>query len=983
MQSPWFWKQWHKEYRTIWYGAGFILILSILFLWYNYFTGTDGVIHWQKFHDQQTVETVSHSFEVGSFEFSIPIESYATYEYFNGTDLIPNTFASYVFVFFLILSSILLFTVITTFEKFWYFVGTGLFILFVVSLRLDVIRLFGLSNQWTTIGALIIYVPLSFYFNSFYSSASFTFRFATFFIITAIIGVLIYLFAGVAYPFLHLGVTGYIAGMILSVLFMIMIAHEIIASFVYLTSQGSTNTKSLRHFLLISVIYIGNLIIAYMHEAGIIKWNFLYVNLYLLLTVSVILSVWGYRQREKLYQTITRFYPFGAYFILGMAIITFSTIAMLVGSANDAALKVIRDFIIFTHLGFGLIFLTYIFSNFVLMFAENMNVYKVLYTPNRMPYFTYRFAGIITMLAFVFYSNWHEYVYHSTAGFYNSLGDLYQVLEKRGIAEAYYQQGRSYGFQNHHSNYVIGYLEGQKNNLEQAHYHYGLANKKRPTEYSQVNDANLYIFEERYFNAIFSFKDALTVFPDSGPIKNNLGYAYTKVHVMDSAFMMFDQAREQSLTKESAEMNFLAFVAEEYVPVNADSVILKFGTTSTGVISNALAVANLQKQSFNTKLNPVEIRALDLASATLLNNYVVNKLKSVDTTFLKEAYAITSDSINEGFSEALKATLAQASYHQNNVNKAFQTLAELAYLSQTRQGKYNYIMGLWALEQGNTELAAQCFDYAVEYSYKEGKLYSAIALAESHQQERALIAADTLLQSKNESAQEIGRQLKQALTISPTEVLQRTDLEKYQYFRYKLKPSDSLIFNRLVNAFQDQNYKAQALLEMSQRQFKVGNTHAAIRYFTQLEGIKFTDKSLFDKIRYFELQLLASRGQVGLLANAINEGVTFDRAHELEKMLYAAMISEVSGDTTMATRNYHVLAHYNPFFEEGIIASARYFKKHSPDAMRAYNILTDAVHVNKNSIRLLTAYVAEAARMGFDDYAASASQQLDELKRKE
>ncbi|HEY3429353.1 MAG TPA: hypothetical protein VGK39_01675, partial [Cyclobacteriaceae bacterium] len=398
-------------------------------------------------------------------------------------------------------------------------------------------------------------------------------------------------------------------------------------------------------------------------------------------------------------------------------------------------------------------------------------------------------------------------------------------------------------------------------------------------------------------------------------------------------------------------------------------------------ISNALAVANLQKQSFETKLQPLDNKELDLFSATLLNNYVVNKLKSVDTTFLKEAYTIASDSLNEGFSEALKATLAQASYHQNNVNKAFQTLAELAYLSQTRQGKYNYIMGLWALEQGNAELAAQCFEYAVEYSYKDGKLYSAIALAEAHQQQRALTAADTLLQSKNENEQEIGRQLKKALTVSATEILQTSDLEKYQYFRYRIKASDSVAFNRLISSIQDQNYKAQGLLEMAQRQFNAGNTPTAIRYFTQLEGIKFSDKSLFEKIRHFELELLASRGQVRLLANAINEGVTFDRAYELEKMLYTAMISEVSGDTTTATRNYHVLATYNPFFEEGIIASARYFKKNSNNPLRAYNILTDAVHMNKNSIRLLTAYVAEASRMGFDEYAASAAQQLEELKR--
>ncbi len=983
MQSRLYWKQWRKEYQIIWYGVGVLFILSLLLLWYSYFVSTEAVIHWEKFHDQQTIETTSHTFQVGNFEFSVPIESYLSYEYFNGSSLEPNVFALYAFVAMLVIASIVLLSVITTFEKFWYFIGTGLFILFVVSLRLDVLRLFGLTWQWTTIATLIVYVLTSFYFNSFHPSASFTVRLLTFLLITVVFGILIYFFSGVAYPFLHLSVTGYIPGIILSVIFMIMIAHEILASFIYLTSQGSTSSKSLQHFSIISTIYIANLILAYMHEAGIIKWNFLYVNLYLLLTVSVILSLWGYQQREKLYQNITRFNPFGAYFVISLATITFSTIAMLLGTANDPALKVIRDFIIFSHLGFGIVFLMYIFSNFILMFAENMNVYKVLYTPNRMPYFTYRFAGLIAMLAFVFYSNWHEYVYHSTSGFYNGLGDLYQVMEKRGIAEAYYQQGRAYGFQNHHSNYIIGHLEGRKNNLELAHYHYEMANGKRPTEFSAVNGSNLYLFEDRFFNAIFSFKDALNTFPDSGPITNNLGYAYTKIHLMDSALLMLGAAREQSISKESAEINFLAFVGQEYMPINADSLIGLFGTSSTGVISNALVVATLQKQAFTKDINPLESKELDLFSATLLNNYVVNKLKEIDTAFTQQAYYIASDSVNEGFSEALKATLAQAFYHQNNVNKAFQILAELAYLSQTRQGKYNYLMGLWALEQGNPELAAQCFDYAVEYSYKEARLYSAIALAEAHQQANAIVAADTLLQSKNESEKEIGRQLKKALTISFADVLQQPDLEKYQYFRYRIEAKDSVEFNRIVNTFRDNNYKAQALLEMSQRQFNSGNTAKAIRHFTQLDRLQFSDKILNEKINHFELELLASRGQLGLLATKINDDITFNQSQQLEKILYTALLSEVSGDTTSAAMNYKVLATYNPFYEEGIIASARYFKRHSTDPLKAYTILTDAVHVNKNSIRLLTAYVAEAARMGFDAYAADAAQQLEELKNRQ
>ena len=100
-------------------------------------------------------------------------------------------------------------------------------------------------------------------------------------------------------------------------------------------------------------------------------------------------------------------------------------------------------------------------------------------------------------------------------------------------------------------------------------------------------------------------------------------------------------------------------------------------------------------------------------------------------------------------------------------------------------------------------------------------------------------------------------------------------------------------------------------------------------------------------------------------------------------MLYTAMLSEASGDTIAAEANYKVLAVYNPFYEEGIIAAARYFKSHSTDSFKAYNILTDALHVNRRSVRLLTAYIAEAARMGLDNYAREAEATLNEIEKGE
>src|SRR5690606_35775542 len=209
-----------------------------------------------------------------------------------------------------------------------------------------------------------------------------------------------------------------------------------------------------------------------------------------LLSISAVLGLWGFGHREHMYQNIFSFAPLGAYFFLCMGIICFATTGHLLNNANDPAIKIIRDFIIFSHTGFGIIFITYLFSNYVLMLARNLPVHKVLYNPTRMPYFTYRFAGMVAMLGFVFYSNWREYVYHGLSGFYNFAGDLHTLLDNSAYAESFYEQGRTQGFQNHRSNYALATVKARRFNFDDAHYNYEQANAKRPTTYSLTNAGN-------------------------------------------------------------------------------------------------------------------------------------------------------------------------------------------------------------------------------------------------------------------------------------------------------------------------------------------------------------------------------------------------------------------------------------------------------------------------------------------------------------
>lgn len=975
-----FWKNWLPAHRNTWYFLAVVFTFSLIFYCANYFHGADGIIDWERIQEQKTIETTIHSFRLGPFQLTVPAESYVIFEYLSGSDVHHNFTATIIFLCVLTIALVVLFSISTTLERHWYFVAMSMFIILMVSLRLEVLMLFGFRGMAVPVVIMGAYLAAGFYFKYFRPEASFIVRFATFSALTFLLAMAILLFATVPFPTLHLMVTGFTAALVLSLLFIILVAHEILVSFVFISTQRGEGGGA-KHFAIISFVYILYVILTCLHEIGVLHWNLIYINVYLLLAISAVLGIWGYRLREPQYENLFAFYPLGAFFYLALGSICFVTIGQFLGNWNDAALKIIRDMIIFSHTGFGVIFITYFFSNFLGMMATNIPVYHVLYKPNRMPYFTFRFAGLIVMLAFVFYSQWREYVYHGVAGFYNYVADLYIVQGDEKFGISFYDQSRSRAFQSNRANYALARLRTDRLDLERAGNNYKLSNGKRPTEYSLVNAGNLHFWSGRYFDAINAFREARKKLPGSAAIIQNLGYSFAKVHSIDSASHYLNKAREDAFTKDMAETNFFAMAASEYIPLNTDSVLSLFNSESREVAANAIALATLFRQDLKVQPEPLAEKKLDLYSATFLNNYIVHHAKDLDTAWISQALRIASDTVNLSYREALKASLAYACYHKGKVYKALEILGELAYLTQNYQGKFNYIMGLWALEQGDPVFAATYFAYADAANYKQGKFYRTIALTESGDIPLASAGWDSLLLSDDAGIRALALQIQRILRLPASMASSLPDGEKYQFCRYRLGVRDTTMLNSLANSFENVNYKGQVYFDIARKLYEAGRIVPAIKYLNKTGGLQLTDKKLYDDIRHLELLMLASRGEVRLLASQINKGIEFDQKHALEKILYTALISEASQDIETAEKNYRVLAYSNPFFEEGILAAASFFRKKDPESLLPYEILTESIYLNARSIRLTRAYADEALRQGFEEFAVSAVETLNNLER--
>ncbi len=976
MSSLFFWRTWPHNWRRLWYTIAPLFVISMCFMWFSWFQGTSGVIDWETIQEQKEIETVVHTFRLGPFELTIPAQSYVVFEYLQGSGLHHNTTASYVFLACFLFAAMVLLTVFTSFDGFWYFAGMGAFIAFVISLRLDALAVFGLDGLMVPSTVMLLFLFVGFYFKKIRPEIPFATRLAVFVALMASVVAIVYFFAEVPFPLLYLAMASYTPGMVISVLFIIMVGHEIMASFVYIAGQGKS--KTLRHFLIISAVYLVNVFITCLHEIGAIGWDFIYINLYLLLTLSAMLGLWGFKLREDRYGNIFAFAPLGAFYFVALGAICFATVGQLLGNANDAALKVIRDFIIFSHAAFGLIFLTYVFANFAVMMAYNKPPYKVLYRPNRMPYFTFRLAGVIAMLAFVFVTHWSDYVNHSLAGFYNYAGDLYIMQGNEAYGRALYERSRLNAFQNHRANYALAMIKASRIDFEKANENFDLANGKRPSDYSLVNQGNLFLWRQAYFPAIEIFRNALRIQP-SPALYNNIGFAYAKVHNLDSALHYMNLARESPLTKVPAETNFLAMTASELLPIDTDSVLNYFKSDAPAVRANALAMTSLFDQQLKAKVDPLTDKALNLHTATLLNNYLIANAHNLDTAQVREAYRIANDSLNFGFYDMLKAAVAHVYYHQGNVYRAQEIMAELAFLSHEHRGTFNYVMGLWSLEQGNPNVAEVHFSYAGRAEYKNAKFYRAIALTEAQRIAEARVAWDSVGSSADEGQRRLASRMNELLTVAPEAASSMPDPDKYQFTRYRLNVQDTAFFSRLVDTFESQDYKGQALLDMARKLYRAGDTESAIRYYNRTAGLRLTNERLYNDIRHFELLMLASRNEVRSLAQQIGKGIEFDDSDFLEKTLFTALIDLASGDSVKAEKNFQILASWNPFFEEGILAASEYYRATQPDSFKAYEVLAEAIQVNTHSRRILTAYVSEALRKGFDEYAAAASERLNQL----
>ena len=974
MHSLFFWNIWQKAYKQLYWSLLVLFFATITFFCTGWSIGVGITFPWEVYAQSETIKVTIDSITSGPFQLPMEVENYLLTESFQGGDLTTYKWPSYVFVAILAFIFTLAITCVTTLTRFWYLVGMSLIIAFLMSLQLESLQLFGRFDKSALIGVFALYLPLSYYYHSIRKTTPFTTRLMTFSLVTTIVGFVIFFTAEVQYPFLHLAAYGYVAPVIISIFFILMIGHQVLAGFMYIiTANNNAHSKnSLWHFLIFTSVYLLNLLIIILNKNRYLDWEMVNIHPFVLLLISSLIGMLLYKYQEETYKHIYSFYPIGGFVYLMLGSICFFTIGYYLFSGNDAIISVFEAMIFYAHFGYGLVFLMYILASFLSPLGRNMQVYKVLYKSKNMPYFTYRLAGTIVVLAFVLVSNYKIPVFHVMSTYYNRIGDLHFRTGEQKIAEGYYLKGKSFDYGNHRANYTLGRMARNSGDNAKAAYYFNEAIRKRPTPQAFVNMGNVYLEEGKFFDGLFTIQDGKNKFPNSDRLKINLGLLYDKAGEPDSAYLVFDAAQNRSITKKSAQVNILSLINKGNYVYDLDSIMDQYVDEDyLATINNGFVLYNANQQFWNKPM--IADTLLNLITGCSLYNQSINNIYSLDSGYLSTLAQLALIPENVAFREKLLFATAFGYYYHQEVEKAFRLMAQLANNYSVKSHYYFYVLGLWSLDQEAPLLAVDFFRKSQEKKYFEAKLALAIATMETGAVEESKELWEALSFEANPIRRKLAIETLQMLSHS--ELNNMNDPQKYWYWKYQVNKESEILLQEVIDAMTSDDYKSQIFTDLMKYFLDKGDTAKVFLYAKEknsLSGVPLTHESYWMSIAKNDLM-----GKADTTSYQSIFGNTVDKSQLAKLNYYKARSTILRKDTIVANKLFEQ-ASANPFFEQGVIGKAKYLSEIG-EQLKAYNVLLNALEINPYAINLRKQYVLQCATMGFKRYGNYALEEFQSL----
>lgn len=970
MRKHLFWLNWEQPFKHL---ASFLFIVLLVLITLSIALigiGAEGLIGWHTFSQKVAVDAISQHVAVGPFNFPFSEQLLVIKEFVSGGEL-PNTLLAKQISIILILSLLgLVLTVLTYFNR-WGFLGfSALIFMFIVFMHPEMLQLINTGDTWILAIIFFWFAAPAYYFHAFKDDASFGVRLISMLGVVSVFILIVLFQSKVDAPLNALFSYGLLAPYLIVLLFIVAVAHEIVNGFALAIagSKDEPDNKRIYHFLVITFIYLVNVLISYLEITHVIHWNFITINPIILLAIAAILGVWGISKRYVLYKTVSAFQQIWVLLYLALAAMAFTTIAYLLFSLEDPMLKIIGDFTIYSQLAFGIAFMLYIIYNFSSIIEQGHGLSDILYKPQNLPHVTYRLVGVVMLTAFVLMRDIKYPIWYSLGGYYNSIAGYFEDQKEDDLKVVFYEKGADLSKSNHKSNYKLGmhFIDAEP---DLAIDYFENASSRIPSPQAFVNKANLESDNGKYFESLFSLESGVKEYPNSTQIQNNLGLQFQKAQMLDSAWHYFSQSKQSAIAKNNA----LIFVLKNNFEIAKEDSSFLFDELNTVGTVNAAALG-LMPASLD------DLNGDNMISGSLLNNALVNGLIPYSPSNYKHIRAVVDSTKNPVFSEELNFALAIYELKNERVNDALLRLERLGALGSDKQSTYYETMGLINLQYESFNEAERFFLLAIDSKQplipRSFLPQLALAQSEAGYFDDAINTWEKIAEELNQDDSLKATIMVQVLSsiINSNDSILGDDISLYLKARYQRVWVDEYSVKATTDRITSVAVKNQLALELAEYYFDAGNDGATKMFYDLIDAEK-DNGEIFESLLQFNVRMAYAGLIPDLnkhLTNYYNQGFDFNESQRLEKAFFGTNRAEIPLEQARE------LAVQNPYFAEGIVWAADYFKD-DEDEYRSYNILQEAMDKNPDSRIILEAYMIEAVDKGFSQYANTALQHYREL----
>ncbi|MHA6249135.1 tetratricopeptide repeat protein [Pontibacter sp. CAU 1760] len=959
--------------------AGLALLLGI----YHYFTGNDLAFGWDRITDLQVVPVPVHEVTRLLEPFTLTADGFLLFEQYDVALPTINTMAATMALG--ILGACLAFygAAISTMRQLPYFGAVLLLMLFLATFNFSLLGGFGGSSQTLLLISIAVLATLSYGFQSFWQGVTFSLRLLAMLVAVLLIGVIAFQSAQLPPNLVTLHLVNYssIGVLVATVLFMLWVAYENVNALLWINTQAKTPERrfSMWQFILISVLYLLNLLLLYLRNVGYLKLDIFYINGYVILLLSAVAGFWGMRQREAYYKGLFPFRPTGAILYLVFATIAFLSIGYAFATANDSLTVFYHDMIVYTHLAFGLGFFLYIMINFGRLIDQRLPVYKVVYEPKSFSLFSFALMSLIVCAILVMRTQYRVY-FQVQAGYYNYLGDLYTASDNSILAERFYEESDVYDANNVKANYSLAAQHRQQQQPNDEILRLKDAIDRRPNPKLYIRLANLYDDNQYFFEKLYVLQQGAEKFPESGALYNNLALLYAQTSVQDSVEYYFDLAQRFTDDEDFVRSNRLAYYTRQAMLEPAKAVLKESDQAKRKSLrSNMAALRQLLGLDPQTQETFMPDSLQEIGDFTLFYNETLSRLNKGDTTRLEGINAYLEAPGNQMFYANL-LFLKGLVHHYNGLPQEGRRVVEnLALQSERNSGYYYNTLGQWMLEEQNYLAAAAYFKQAKDHGYPQAYLSQGYALALANRLPEAVQALEEVGYTENEDAIRVAQDLAEVLQQDVKTIVQEVpDLEKVQYLLARLPFLTEDEVNRLVQAITDKDLKRRALV--ARVDYLIGKEKwvAAYKAMKEASPQLQPEGELRSALNLQQLKVWLNTKMYDALFSKMDKLYLTDRDKRLS-LYFKARIAEAKGRTEEAAVRYEQALKMLPYDEETVLAAARFYADYKPESERAYRILLQGITYNPYAASLQKAYALESLDQGLFSYAEQAQENLRNL----